>query len=131
MSYVQFTILGNLGQDVELRELESGQKVATFSLAANERWTNKDGEKEERTHWFRITAWGKLAETADKYLSKGDQVLVTGSRIGSSAWIAEDGEARSTVELTARNITFTRTNGNRPPALTDEELEAQGEDIPF
>lgn len=75
-NYVQ--LIGNLGQDVELREFDSGSKKANFSLATSESFINKDGEKTETTQWHNITAWGKLANWMTDSLGKGDQVMIQG-----------------------------------------------------
>ena len=69
-------LVGRLGRDPELRHTQGGQPVANFTLATNERWTSKDGERQERTEWHRIVAWGKLAELCGEYLSKGRQVYI-------------------------------------------------------
>ncbi len=75
-NYVQ--LIGNIGQDVELREFDSGKKKASFSVATSEHFTRKDGEKTEITQWHNVTIWGKLANLANDILSKGDQVLIQG-----------------------------------------------------
>ena len=71
-------IIGRLGKDPEVRYTQGGQAVASFSVATDHKWTNKNGEKQEKTEWHRIKAWGKLAELAGEYLSKGRQVYVEG-----------------------------------------------------
>ena len=130
--YQQITIVGNLGRDPEMRYLEDGTPVTTFSVAVNRRWNDREtGERREKTTWFRVTAWRRQAEVCNEYLEKGRQVMVVGE-IGTSAWIAEGGEARASLELTARNVVFLGNgNGNKPPELSDEELEDMEEDLPF
>lgn len=76
-NYVQ--LIGNLGQDVELKEFESGKKKASFSIAINEYFTGSNGEKTEKTEWHNIVAWGNLAEKMTDTLGKGDQVLIQGT----------------------------------------------------
>ncbi|MCA9496798.1 MAG: single-stranded DNA-binding protein [Nanoarchaeota archaeon] len=72
-------LIGNLGNDPELKEFESGQKVATFSLATIEKWKNKQsGEVETKTTWHNIVVWGKVAETVHKYLKKGNKIYIDG-----------------------------------------------------
>jgi single-strand DNA-binding protein len=131
MSYNKATIIGNLGADPELRYLDNGTAVTSFSVATNLRWTDKDtGEKREKLTWFRVTAWRKLAETCAAHLKKGRQVFVEG-RIAASAYLAQDGEARATLELSAQNVVFLGSgNGNKPPDLSEEDL-ADDADIPF
>ena len=131
--YQQTTIVGNLGGDPEMRNLEDGTPVTTFSVATNRRWTDgQTGEKREKTTWFRVTAWRRQAEVCNDFLEKGRQVMVIGE-ISASAWIDEKGEARSSLELTARNVKFLGQNGNgngAPPPMSDEEL-ADKDEIPF
>ena len=64
-------LVGNLGQDADLRFSNAGVAVCNFSMATSERWTNKDGEKQERTEWHRVALWGKLADSLSQYLKKG------------------------------------------------------------
>src|SRR5438046_10454055 len=71
-------LIGNLGRDPEVRYTPSGQAVANFTVATNEAWTDKAGQKQERTEWHRIVVWGKSAENCGEYLSKGRQVYVAG-----------------------------------------------------
>ena len=106
MSGVNKAILvGNLGRDPEVRYTKSGQAVASFSLATSERWTGKDGNKEEKTEWHRIVAWGKLGEICGEYLSKGKQVYIEG-RIQTREWEDNDGNKRSTTEIVASTMTM-------------------------
>ncbi len=98
-------IVGNLGRDPEMRYTPSGVPVTTFSVAVNRRWTDQQGQPQEKTTWFRVTAWRKLGELCNQYLSKGRLVLVEGD-IDASAWLAQDGQPRAALELTARNVRF-------------------------
>lgn len=127
--YQQCTIVGNLGRDPELRYTPGGQAVTDFSVAVNRKWTSKDGSPGEETTWFKVTCWGRLAETTNQYLSKGRQVLIVG-RVKASAWIGQDGEARATLELTARDVKF--LGGNRGEQ-TDaaQSFPSDEEEIPF
>src|SRR5688572_5118875 len=76
--YQSITIVGNLGKDPELRYTPSGQSVCSFSVATSRQYTAKSGEKVKETVWFRVSAWGKLAEVCNQYLTKGSKVLVVG-----------------------------------------------------
>jgi len=98
-------IVGNLGRDPEMRYTPSGVPVTTFSVAVNRRWTDQQGQQQEHTTWFRVTAWRKLAELCNQYLSKGRLVLVEGD-IEANAYLAQDGQPRASLELTARNVRF-------------------------
>ena len=104
--YQQITIVGNVGRDPEMRYTPSGAAVCDFSVAVNERWTDRQSnELQEKTTWFRVTCWNRLAETVNQYVQKGRQVLVVGS-IDASAWTGQDGEARATLELRAFTVKF-------------------------
>ena len=104
--YQMLTLIGNLGSEPELRVTPTGTSVASFTLAVNKTWVTQDGEKKEKTTWFRITAWRKLAETAAQHLAKGRQILVVGEVEEASAWSDRDGNPRATIEVTATLIRF-------------------------
>lgn len=96
-------LVGNLGRDPEVRYTKNGQAIASFSLATTERWTGKDGNKEDRTEWHRVVAWGKLGEICGEYLSKGKQVYIEG-RLQTRDWEDKDGNKKSTTEVVASNM---------------------------
>ena len=98
-------LIGRLGADPEIRYTPSAVPVASFRIAVNEYWTDQNGERKERTHWFSCVAWKGLAETIEKYLSKGSQVGISGS-LQQRTWQNEMGETRSTVEIVVRNLTM-------------------------
>ena len=93
-------IVGNVGRDPELRYTQSGQPVASFSIATNERFKDKDGNWKDRTEWHRIVAWARLAEICGEYLRKGSQVYVEG-RIQTRDWEDKEGNKRQTTEIIA------------------------------
>src|SRR5271170_3244501 len=100
------TVIGNLGADPQVRALPSGQSVATLSLATTERFTDRNGGKQQRTEWHRIVAFGKLADSCAQYLSKGRQIYVEG-RLTTRAYDAKDGSGnRSNTEIVAQKIRF-------------------------
>ncbi|MFH1531263.1 MAG: single-stranded DNA-binding protein [Pseudomonadota bacterium] len=121
-------LLGNLGGDPELRYTPSGQAVANFNLATNER-VQKDGNWEERTEWHRIVVWGKLAERCNEYLKKGSSVFLEG-RIQTRKWQDREGGDRYTTEIVAFTVQFlSRTSeggggGGRPPHPADSAEHA-------
>jgi len=132
-------LLGNLGADPEIRYTPSGTAVANFQMATHERWTSKDGEKQERTEWHRVVAWRRLGEIAGEYLHKGNAVFVEG-RNQTRQWEDRDGNKRYTTEVIATNLQLLGNGGgaNRPPAHGDEDApEYEGpadtpdDDIPF
>ena len=98
-------LVGNLGKDPEVRTIESGVKVANFSLATSETYKNKDGERITQTEWHNIVLWRGLAEVAEKYLKKGNQVYIEG-RIRTRSWDDKDGVKRYTTEIQADNMTM-------------------------
>ena len=98
-------LVGNLGRDPELRYTQSGQAVANFSVATTDRWNSKEGQREERTEWHRIVAWGKTAELCAQYLSKGRSVYIEG-RIQSREWEDREGQKRNTTEIVAQTVQF-------------------------
>ncbi len=126
--YQKTVIVGHLGADPEMRYTPSGVPVTSFRVATNRVWTNQEGERQEKTTWFRVTAWRRLAETCNEYLSKGRLVLVEGD-VDASAWTASDGESRATLELTARTVKFLGGRGERAEVGPEEAIE-EGE-IPF
>ena len=85
--------------------LPSGDDVCNFSVATNRKWRAQSGENREETTWFRVTVFGRQAQTSAQYLQKGRRVLVTG-RVSARAFIGNDGQARASLEVTAQNVTF-------------------------
>jgi len=98
-------LVGNLGRDPELRYTQGGQPVVNFPLATSESWTDKSGEKQERTEWHRIVVWGKVGENCAQYLSKGRTVYVEG-RIQTREWEDKEGQKRYTTEINAQTVQF-------------------------
>ena len=96
-------LIGNLGGDPTVRYTPQGTAVANFNIATTERFTNKTGEKEERTEWHRIVAWGKLAEICQQYLKKGKQVYIEG-RLQTRQWEDQQGQKRQSTEIVANNM---------------------------
>jgi len=127
--YQKITIVGNLGQDPEMKYTPSGTAVTNFSVATNRSWTNQDGSKGEETVWFRVAAWRRQAETCNEYLSKGRQVLVEGRLRPANAWIGRDGEARASLEITAQTVKFLgKANGQGQSSAPEPEEQ---EEVPF
>jgi len=96
-------LIGNLGRDPEVRYTPSGLAVANLNIATSETWTNKEGEKETRTEWHRIVAFGKLGEICGEYLAKGKQIYIEG-RIQTRDWEDKDGVKRYTTEIVASQM---------------------------
>jgi single-strand DNA-binding protein len=98
-------LVGNLGKDPEVRYTPGGQAVANFNIATNENWTDKSGQKQERTEWHRIVVWGKQAELCGEYLSKGRQVYLEG-RLQTREWTNKEGVKQYTTEVVANQVVF-------------------------
>jgi single-strand DNA-binding protein len=130
--YQQITLVGNLGNDPELRTTPNGTPVCNFSLAVHRQWTNRDGEQSEKTTWFRVTVWQRQAETVARYLRKGSRVLVVGEVEEANAYLTRDGEPAATLEVTGRMVKFLG-GGNVEEEDNREEahFEMAGAEIPF
>lgn len=137
--------IGHLGQDPTVRHTKSGTAVCSFSLATSESWTGKDGNKETKTEWHRIVAWGKLGEICAEYLSKGKQVYIEG-RLQTREWEDTDGNKKQTTEIVASNMTMlgqasgagqASSSSSGPPASSGVPSSVEGgqdfedDDIPF
>jgi single-strand DNA-binding protein len=106
MSVNKVILLGRLGQDPELKHTPSGMSVCNFSLATSENWKDKQsGQKQEKTEWHRIVAWGKQAELCHQYLAKGRQVYVEG-KLQTRSWDDKTGQKRYTTEILVSSIQF-------------------------
>jgi single-strand DNA-binding protein len=133
-------LIGNLGRDPEMRYTQSGVAVANFNIATSETWTNKEGEKETRTEWHRIVAFGKLGEICGEYLAKGRQVFIEG-RIQTRDWEDKEGVKRYTTEIVANQMIMlgsrdsavaTDSFDGPPPAEPETSLpQTPDDDIPF
>ncbi len=133
MSSQKIILVGNLGQDPELRYMPDSTPVTNFSLAVNRSWSDsQSGEKVSETTWFRVAVWGGLAETANQYLTKGRQVLVEGrlkadpSTGGPRLWQRADGSLSASFELTAEVVRFIGAT-----AAADDPAAAEEDEIPF
>ena len=99
-------LVGNLGNDPELRTTPEGQKVCSFSMATADNWIDKNGQKQEKTQWHRITVWGRQGENCAQYLSKGRQVYVEG-KISYRQWDdKETGQKRYATDIIAATVQF-------------------------
>jgi len=134
VSVNRITIIGNLGNEPEMRFTPSGRPVTSFRVATNWRYTTPDGERREETEWFSIVAWGRLAEQCNQFLTKGRLVYVEG-RLRLRMWDGQDGQRRARNEIVADRVKFL----DRQAAVVNVENKAEesetGEiepdDIPF
>ena len=97
-------VIGRIGKDIELKYLQSGSAVASFSIAVDQSY-KKDGQKVEKTSWFDISAFGNTAETVKQYFNKGSMIGITGE-LEQQTWKAQDGSGRSKVIIKMQNLTF-------------------------
>lgn len=141
--YQKVIILGNLGADPEMRYTADGTPVTSFRVATNEVWSDREsGEKRERTTWWRVSAWRKLAEPCNQYLAKGRQVFVEGTIVADPntgaprIWTGQDGTARASYEINAQVVRFVGGRGGgeaaaAAPAEAAHEGPTTEEDLPF
>jgi single-strand DNA-binding protein len=128
-------LVGNLGRDPELRYIQSGQAVANFSLATNEKWRDKEEKNQERTEWHRIVVWGKSAENCAQYLQKGRSVYIEG-RLQTRDWEDREGNKRTTTEVVAQVVQFLGGRGGvgsegPPRAEGAGDPDPPPSDVPF
>lgn len=96
-------LMGNLGQNPDVKEFEPGKKVARFSIATNEQYTNGKGEKVTETNWHNCVAWGKTAEIAEKYLKQGSEIAIDG-RLTSRSYTNKEGEKKYITEVVVNEL---------------------------
>lgn len=140
MSLNRAMLIGNMTKDPESRTTSTGQTVANFGVATSSVWTDASGQRQERTEFHNIVAWGKLAEICGQYLAKGRRVYVEG-RLQTRDWETQDGQKRRTTEIIADNVIMLDRAGqgggsHAAPASSAEpsmaaEQEVKVEDIPF
>lgn len=139
-------LVGNLGKDPEVRHLESGAVVANFPIATTESYKDKSGNRQEQTEWHNIVLWRGLAEIAEKYLRKGNQVYIEG-KLRSRSWEDKDGNTRYITEVIGDNMTMLGSRGgsseneNTASPSTDNSAKAtsspdlssteEEDDLPF
>lgn len=133
-------LVGRLGKDPEIRYTQSGAGVTNFNLATSENWTDREGQKQERTEWHRVVVWGKMAEVCSQYLQKGRQVYVEG-RLQTRQWDDKDGNKRYTTEVVANTVQFLDKAGSAqessdqsmgaPIPAPSNDNAGMDEDIPF
>lgn len=142
-------IIGNLTRDPELKSLPSGTHVATFGVATNRVWKDKNGQRQDATEFHNIVVFGRQAETVTQYLKKGNSVLVEG-RVQTRSWDGQDGQKRYRTEIVAERIQFGpkgsgaagvgapkgegaagNVKKNEPDTIEYPEEEIKAEDIPF
>ena len=136
----KMTLIGNVGSDPEMRYTPNGNPVTSFTVATNRRYTTAEGEQREETEWFTVSAWNRLGETINQYLTKGRRVYVEG-RLKSSTWTGNDGETRFRNEITANQILMLdrerstedepNTQNQRETGTSATEAGGNVEDLPW
>jgi len=138
--YHTIIIVGNLGRDPEMRFTPSGQAVTNFSVATSRQYTGNDGQLVKETIWFRISTWGKQAETCNQYLHKGSKVLVEGRLVpdketgGPKVFTRQDGTTGSSFEISASTVRFLSSRGEDDGAAVPGDAAPHTDDagdIPF
>jgi single-strand DNA-binding protein len=128
--YQQITLVGNLGRDPEMRYAPSGSPVTNFSVATSRGWTGEDGQRQEKTVWFRVAAWQRLAETCNQYLSKGSRVMVVGEVEEPYVWTDESGNSRASLQVRARTVQFLSSRAEAGEQSDGQPVYADGENAP-
>jgi len=135
--YQKLILIGRLGRDPEMRYTPDGTPVTSFSVATDRRWTDASGQQQSRTVWFRVTAWRRLAETCNQYLTKGRLVMVEGELQEPKAFQGRDGTLRASLDVTANVVRFLGGRGEGGATAPEEQEEAAAgegmdeEEIPF
>lgn len=111
-------LIGNLGTDPEIRNLENGAKVARLRIATTESYTNKEGQRVEQTEWHTVTLWRQQAEVAEKYLSKGKQVYIEG-KLRTRTWKDNEGNDRYATEVEGLTMQMLGTRGSADTATPE------------
>lgn len=142
MSFHTIIVVGNMGRDPEMRYMPNGDPVTNLSVASSRSYTNNQGQKVEETVWFRVSVFGKMAESCNTYLKKGSKVLVEGrlnadKNGGPRVWTRQDGTPGASFEITAQTVRFLSTRGEGGggeggAGFSGGEPDAgDGGDIPF
>ncbi len=136
--YQQLILIGNLGNNPEMRFTASGVPVTNFRLAVSRRWTGADGQAQEKTTWFQVSSWNRQAEFVNQYLTKGRRVMVIGEVEAARPWTDRNGNLGATIEVTAREVRFmdSRPESNGQGGSAEEMMAAPEADnekstVPF
>ncbi len=138
MNVNKVILVGRLTRDPEVRSTSSGQSVTSIGLATNRFWTDKNGQKQEKTEFHNVVLWGRLAEIAGQYLTKGQEAYIEG-RLETRSYTAKDGSERRVAEVIGENMQLgSKPQGggnysqgyNQAPSNQDQTKNQQQEDIP-
>jgi single-strand DNA-binding protein len=123
-------LVGNLGADVDMSYTQSGTAKAAMRVATTEKWTDKEGKKQEKTEWHRVIAWGRLAEICGEYLAKGRQAYFEG-KLQTREWEAKDGTKKWTTEVVAFSMQMLGGKAGSGKPAEDVNVPEPDDDIPF
>ena len=137
MSFHTIIIVGNLGRDPEMRYAPNGNAVTSLNVASNRQYTDSNGQRVKETTWFRVSVWGKQAESVNTYLQKGSSVLIEGElrpdkETGNPrTFTRSDGSCGASFEVTARTVRFLSSKGSSTDEFANNSGGGAEEDIPF
>lgn len=117
-------LIGNLGRDPEIRVTSSGTRVASLSVATSREWTDRSGERQEKTEWHRVSCWDKLADVCERYLQKGDRVYIEGSV--EYRQVEQDGQVRYFTDVRAREMIMLGGRGERADSYSEPRVQRSG-----
>jgi single-strand DNA-binding protein len=117
-------LIGNLGRDPEIRVTSSGTRVASLSVATSREWTDRSGERQEKTEWHRVSCWDKLADVCERYLQKGDRVYIEGSV--EYRQVEQDGQVRYFTDIRAREMIMLGGRGDRADSYSEPSVQRSG-----
>lgn len=130
--YQSVTLIGRVAAKPELRYTPSGVTVASFSLAVNRTWTDSEGNKKDKTTWFRCSTWRQQAEVVEKYLDKGSKVMVIGEIEEARPFTDRDGNQRASLEVTTQKVVFLSNKGDSESGNSvANATHDDGPEIPF
>ncbi len=134
-SLAKVTVVGNLGRDAELKYTPSGAPVLEFSIATNEKWSDRSGNQREHTQWFRASIWGKRGEALQQYLRKGQLVYVDGT-LRAREYTDREGKNRTSLDIRVDQVELLGGRGagggeSVPRELQGADTEVSDDDIPF
>ena len=125
--YQQIMLVGHLGSSPEMRYTPNGAAVTSFRMATSRSWNDSSGQRHEKVNWWRVSVWGKQAETVQQYLDKGSKVLVVGEVEEARAYTDKMGNPAASLEVKASTVRFLSNKGD----ATDSVTVAGAEEIPF
>ncbi|MDR0384671.1 MAG: single-stranded DNA-binding protein [Prevotellaceae bacterium] len=130
MSYNKVILIGNAGKDPEIRHLDSGVAVITLPVVTSERIKDRNGEWREMSEWHNVVFWRALAESVEKYVRKGSQILVEG-KLRSRSWEDQNGQKRYTTEVVAETLkVLTRRDNNNPQQNGQQDIKPHIANVP-